>query len=194
MLVDGLNLILLNPKSELISPPNNTSMCYQECGNHLFSLWVSGEDWRAEDIIISKLYWFVDLFALSLRKSEGKEHGWGWLTRKTIYRVKESKTCLERQKLNKCLILMWLDVFVLYFFNVFEFPISISVIPRSRSEETVYITVSSFSFWISDRYSVVEIITQKLQHQFLSLSALVFRYLPVYSSTLFFLGLYSTIL
>lgn len=64
MLTDGSNLVLLDPES-LASPPNNTSMFYQECGNHYFplSLGVSGEDWRAEGVIVSKLYWFVDLFA-----------------------------------------------------------------------------------------------------------------------------------
>lgn len=70
--------------------------------------------------VFIKLYLFVNLFAYSLnfvfspRKSKGKKHLLGLaLRRKTSYKAKESKTLLERQKLNKFLVLMWLDAFIL---------------------------------------------------------------------------------
>lgn len=166
-----------------------------------FPLWVSGEDWRAEDIIISKLYWFVDLFAYGLNifpcerakeksmvgvDSQGKQS----TELKNLRVLREAEV---EQMSNTHVVRCFCSFFFLFMFLNF-LSLSISVIPRSPSEETVYITVSSFSFWISGRYSVVEIITQKLQHQLLSLSALIFRYLPVSSSKLFLLWIYSTVL
>ena len=105
-------------------------------------------------------------------KSVGKEHCWAWVWEvKQTTRLKNLRSMQRSRSWKSESVASSQKYVVRYFLTVSAFPICIlearlrtisSTISRIQSEETVYITVNSFDFWISDRWSVVETITRKL--------------------------------